>query len=81
MTISPYVWAKSMEGKLQGAGLSSPIHVPFSEAFEKVEGVFTGEVSVDGARWGGYVDYQGTDSRDERRVMGCRLRPTFDCEA
>ena len=73
VTISPYVWAKSMEGKLQGAGLSSPIHVPFSEAFDKVEGVFMGEVSVDGARWGGYVDYQGTDSRDERRVMGLPL--------
>lgn len=73
VTISPYVWAKFMEGKLQGAGLSSPIHVPFSEAFEKVEGVFMGEVSVDGARWGGYVDYQGTDSRDERRVMGLPL--------
>ena len=73
LTVTPYVWAKTTEGKLQGAGLSSPVHVPFSEAFEKVEGVFMGEVSVDGPRWGGYVDYQCTDSRDERRVMGLPL--------
>lgn len=73
ITVSPYVWAKSMEGKIQGATLSSPVNVPFSEAFDKVEGVFMGELSVDGPRWGGYVDYQGTDSRDERRVAGLPL--------
>ncbi|WP_292036389.1 MULTISPECIES: hypothetical protein [unclassified Brevundimonas] len=70
VTVSPYVWAKTMQGRVQGAGLSTPVHVPFSEAFEKVEGVFMGEVAVDGPRWGAYVDYQGTDSRDERIALG-----------
>lgn len=70
VTLTPYVWAKTMEGRVQAAGLSSPVHVPFSEAFEKVEGVFMGEIAVDGPRWGAYVDYQGTDSRDERLASG-----------
>ena len=29
-----------------------------------------GEVAVDGPGWGAYIDYQGTDSRDERIALG-----------
>jgi len=73
VTVSPYAWGKTLEGKAQGAGLSSPVHVPLSEAFDTLEGVFMGEVSVDGPRWGGYLDYQGTDNREERQAMGLPL--------
>lgn len=70
VTVSPYAWGKTLEGKVQAAELSSPVHVPLSEAFETLESVFMGEVSVDGPRWGAYIDYQGTDNREGHEAMG-----------
>ena len=74
VTISPYVWGKSLEGKVQAGGLSSPVDVPLSEAFETLENVFMGEVSVDGPRWGAYLDYQATDNLEEHEAFGLPLQ-------
>lgn len=70
VTVIPYVWGKSLEGKVQVAGLSSPVHVPLSEAFETLESAFMGETSIDGPRWGAYIDYQGTDNLEEHEALG-----------
>lgn len=70
VTVSPYVFGKSLKGKVNGFGVSAPVDVPLSEAFKTLDGVFMGEVSVDSPRWGAFIDYQGTNSRDNLEFLG-----------
>lgn len=74
VTVSPYVFGKSLRGKVDGLGQSTPVDVPLSEAFKTLNGIFMGEISVDSPRWGAFLDYQGTDSRDELTALGLPVK-------
>lgn len=58
VTVSPYVWATSLDGNVTLAGRYAPVDVPFSDAFEHLEAAVMGDVEVRKGRWGGFVDYQ-----------------------
>lgn len=70
VTVSPYAWGKNLNGKIRLAGLSAPVHVPLSDAYETLESLLMGEITVETPRWGAFVDYQGTDNADTHTVMG-----------
>ena len=74
VTVSPYVFGKSLKGKIQDGNLSSPVDVPLHESTKTLAGIFMGEVSVDSDRWGGYLNYQGTNNRDTLTLMGLPIK-------
>ena len=70
VTISPYVWATSLDGHVALAGQKAPVDVPFSDAFEQLESVVMGDVEVRNNRWGASVDYQYAKTSEGVSLMG-----------
>ncbi len=46
VTVSPYVWATSLDGNVAMAGHKAPVDVSASDAFDQLESVVMGEVEV-----------------------------------
>lgn len=57
VTVSPYVWATSLDGNVTLAGRKAPVDVSASDAFDQLESVVMGDVEVRKGRWGAFVDY------------------------
>ncbi len=70
VTVSPYVWATSLDGNITLAGHRAPVDVPFSDAFDQLESVVMGDVEVRKGRWGGYVDYQYAKTAEDVSLLG-----------
>lgn len=70
VTVSPYVWATSLDGAITLAGHKAPVDVPFSDAFDQLESVVMGDVEVRKGRWGGYVDYQYAKTAEDVSLLG-----------
>lgn len=70
VTVSPYVWATSLDGHVTLAGRRAPVDVPFSDAFEHLEAAVMGDIEVRKGRWGGFVDYQYARTNEAVSLLG-----------
>lgn len=70
VTVSPYVWATSLDGRVALAGHKAPVDVPFSDAFEQLDSVVMGDVEVRHDCWGVFADYQYARTSESVSLMG-----------
>lgn len=70
VTVSPYVWATSLDGNVAIAGHKAPVDVSASDAFDQLESVVMGDVEVRRGRWAGFVDYQYAKTNEGVSLMG-----------
>lgn len=70
VTISPYVWATSLDGHVTLGGQKATVDVPFSDAFEQLESVLMGDIEARNNRWGAFVDYQYAKTSEGVSLMG-----------
>nr|WP_316628282.1 hypothetical protein [uncultured Brevundimonas sp.] len=70
VTVSPYVWATSLDGHVKLAGRRAPVDVPFSDAFKHLESIAMGDIEVRKGRWAGFVDYQYARTNEGMSLMG-----------
>ena len=70
VTVSPYVWATSLDGNVTLAGHKAPVDVSASDAFDQLESVVMGDVEVRKGRWGAFVDYQYAKTHEGVSLMG-----------
>ncbi len=70
VTVSPYVWATSLDGNVTLAGRKAPVDVSASDAFDQLESVVMGDVEVRRGRWAGFVDYQYARTNEGVSLMG-----------
>lgn len=73
VTVSPYVWAGSLDGKAALAGLRTHVDVPFSEAMENLDLAALAEVEIMRGRWGLYLDGQYVKSSQEQELLAQQL--------
>lgn len=70
VTVSPYVWATSLDGNVRLAGHKAPVDVSASDAFDQLESVVMGDIEVRRGRWAGFVDYQYARTNEGVSLMG-----------
>lgn len=70
VTVSPYVWATSLDGNVTMAGHKAPVDVSASDAFDQLESLVMGDVEVRRGRWAGFVDYQYSKTNEGVALMG-----------
>lgn len=70
VTVSPYVWATSLDGNVTLAGHKAPVDVSASDAFDQLESIVMGDVEVRKGRWGAFVDYQYAKTHEGVSLMG-----------
>ena len=73
VTVSPYIWASSLDGKAELAGLRTHVDVPFSEAMENLDLAALAEVEIMRGRWGLYLDGQYVKSSQEQELLAQQL--------
>ncbi|WP_312163076.1 hypothetical protein [Phenylobacterium sp.] len=73
VSISPYVWAASLDGKATLAGFRTHVDVPFSDVFEHLDLAALGEVEVRKGRWGLYLDGQYVKTSQDEELMAQEL--------
>lgn len=71
--VTPYVWAASLDGKMDLAGFHTPVDVPFSDIFDHLDLAVLGEVEVSRGRWGLVVDGQYVRTSQEEELLAQRL--------
>ena len=73
LTISPYVWASSLDGKAALAGQRTHVDIPFSEALEHLDLAALGEVEIMRGRWGLYLDGQYVKTSQDEELLSQEL--------
>lgn len=73
VTVSPYVWAASLDGNASLAGFDTRVDVPFSDTFEHLDFAFSGDVEIRKGRWGVFLDGQYVKTSQEEDVLAQTL--------
>lgn len=73
VSVSPYVWAASLDGKATLAGFRTHVDVPFSDAFDHLDLAALGEVEVRKGRWGLYLDGQYVKTSQDEELLAQEL--------
>lgn len=71
--VSPFVWAPSMNGQVEMAGISTKADVGFKDVFSNLNKVFMGNVEVTNRTLGFYVDTVYAKTRQSERLFGQKL--------
>lgn len=69
LTVSPYAWAASLNGRAGMARESGRFRAPFSRIFDHLDFTFMGNLELSNGRYGGYLDGQYTDT-SARQELG-----------
>ena len=73
VTVSPYVWTASLDGKASLAGLDTHVDVPFSEIFESLDFALFTDVEIRKGRWGLFLDGQHVKTSQEENLRSQEL--------
>lgn len=73
VTVSPYVWAASLDGKASLAGFDTHVDVPFSEIFDHLDFAVFGDVEIRKGRWGVFLDGQYVKTSQEENLLSQNL--------
>ena len=73
VTVSPYVWAASLDGNASLAGFDTHVDVPFSETFEHLDLALFGDVEIRKGRWGVFIDGQYVKTSQEEDLLSQTL--------
>jgi hypothetical protein len=73
VTVSPYVWAASLDGKAALAGFRTHVDVPFSEVFDHLDFALFGDVEIRKGRWGVFIDGQYVKTSQEENLLSQEL--------
>ncbi|WP_300731246.1 hypothetical protein [Pseudomonas sp.] len=71
--VSPFVWAPSMNGQVEMAGVSTKADVGFRDVFSNLNKVFMGNVEVTNRTVGFYIDTVYAKTRQSERLFGQKL--------
>ena len=73
VTISPYVWAASLNGKASLAGFTTRVDVPFSDTFDHLDFAVFGDAEIRKGRWGVFLDGQYVKTSQEENLRAQSL--------